>query len=687
MDLIIDILGRIMGYIMYFCYGMVHNYLFAIILFTLLVRILLLPVSIWLHKNSIKMVKMLPDINMIKARYYGNKDKISEQQMLLYKKEKYYPLADVIPLLLQVVILVGVVNVIYNPLTHILHIPLSQVDTLVTAYVDMEHVSIEQSGLQVMVAQDVIDGNHMEYYASFVPKDTIDIISDLNLKWNGFALATIPSKAFGRYILIPILAALCALLLCMAQNKVNVLQSEQGMFNKVGTTLLSVFLSLYLGFFVPVGVGFYWIFSNLFAILQLFLLNYFINPKKCIDYDALEQSKELLRYMGGNKDEKKRKHQRDPYQNKCHKDYRRFIKTENKQLVFYSENKGFYKYFKDIIEEILYHSRIAIHYVTSDPEDAVFSMESDNFHAYYVNGRKLIYLMLKMDADIVVMTTPDLEKYYIKRSIVRDDIEYIYIPHGVNSANLTLRKNALDYFDTVYVANQIAIDEMRAVEKFNEAPDKRLVKFGSCLIDDMIISYDDFRKKNHKEEYKKILIAPSWQTDNIMDICIEALLDNIKSMDYQIVVRPHPQYVRHCKEQLKALQKEYEAYSNIEFQLDFSSNTVIYEADLLLTDWSSIAFEYAFSTLHPVLFVNTPMKIMNLDYDQIDIVPVDITLRNEVGLSIEVEQINQVNQKLEELLTSSEYSREKMNEIREQYLFNIGKSGKVGAAYLMKRLG
>ncbi|MGN0437563.1 MAG: membrane protein insertase YidC [Lachnospiraceae bacterium] len=687
MDLIINFLGTIMGYIMYACYGLVHNYLIAIILFTLLVRIILLPVSIWLHKNSIKLVKMMPDINMIKARYYGNKDKISEQQMLLYKKEKYYPLADVIPLLLQVIILVGVVNVIYNPLTHILHIPSSQVDALVTTYANMEHVNLEQSGLQVMVAQDVIDGNHMEDYASFVPKDTIDIISDLNLKWNGFALATIPSKAFGKYILIPILAAICALLLCMAQNKVNVLQSEQGIFNKVGTTLLSVFLSLYLGYFVPVGVGFYWIFSNLFAILQLFLLNYFINPKKYIDYDALQQSKDVLEYMGGNKDEKKGKYQRDPYQKKCNEDYRRFIKAENKQLVFYSENKGFYKYYKDIIEEILHHSRIVIHYVTSDPEDTVFSLENDNFHVYYVNGRKLIYLMMKMDADVVVMTTPDLEKYHIKRSIIRNDIEYIYIPHGVNSANLTLRKNALDYFDTAYVANEIAIDEMRAVERFNEAPNKRLVKFGSSLIDDMITSYENFCVQNQKGDTKKILIAPSWQTDNIMDICIETLLDNIKNMDCQIVVRPHPQYVRHCSEQLKNLQKKYETCSNIEFQLDFSSNTVIYEADLLITDWSSIAFEYAFATLHPVLFINTPMKIMNLDYDQIDIVPIDIALRNEVGMSIELEHIDQIKEKVEELLTSSDYSQEKMEKIREQYLFNIGKSGKVGAAYLMKRLG
>ncbi len=687
MDLVIEVLGRIMGYVMYACYGLVHNYLLAIVLFTILIRVVLLPISIWLHKNSIKMVKMLPDINMIKARYYGNKDKISEQQMKLYKKESYHPLADVIPLLLQVVILLGVVNVIYNPMTHILHIPSEDIKSLVVTYADKENVSLESSGIQVMTAQDIIDGNNLEVYGNAVSSETLNHIRSLNLSWNGFSLAAIPSKSGGIYIAVPFLAAFCALLLCFAQNKVNVLQSEQGMLNKIGTTLLSVLLSLYLGFFVPAGVGFYWICSNLTAIAQLFLLNCLINPKKYVDYQALNESRDLLKYMDGNQDQKKNRLNRDPYQKKCNRDYRRFLKQEDKRLVFYSENKGFYKFFKDMIEEILEHSQLVIDYVTSDPEDNVFQLESERFRTYYVSGRKLIYLMLKMDADMVVMTTPDLEKYHIKRSIVRADIEYVYVPHGINSSNLTLRKNALDYFDTAYVANQNGIDEMRALEEFNEAHKKRLVKFGSCLIDDMILSYGEYCKDIQPAKKKRILIAPSWQTDNIMDVCVDELLNVMKDMDCDIIVRPHPQYVRHCRKQLLELEAQYRDCSNIEFQMDFSSNRVVYEADVLITDWSSIAFEYAFSTLHPVLFINTPMKIMNLDYDKIDITPVDIILRNKVGVSVDLEQISGIKENIEKLLYSSDYSKEQMEKIREQYLFNVGKSGKIGAAYIMKRLG
>lgn len=70
-----------------FCYKLLHDYGLAIILFTLISKIVLLPVSIWVQKNSIKMVKMQPDINRILIKHYGDKDEIAEEQSKLYKKK------------------------------------------------------------------------------------------------------------------------------------------------------------------------------------------------------------------------------------------------------------------------------------------------------------------------------------------------------------------------------------------------------------------------------------------------------------------------------------------------------------------------------------------------------------------------------------------------------------------------
>ena len=598
-----EYLGRFFSILLNWCNGLTGNFWWAIVAFTLLTKILLLPVSVLVQKNSIKMVKMYPEMNRIKAKYFGNKDKISEEQYLLYKRENYHPMLDLIPTILQLVILMGVVKAI----------PASE----------------ERSPLYM-----------------------------------------------------PILAALSALVMCLAQNRSNVLQSEQSKANQWGTLVFSVALSLYLGLFVSKGVAFYWICSNLMATAQMYLLNACISPKKYIDYDALAQSRKELEKV--EKMSAVTKHKRPKELVRREKaDYKRFLAFPNKQIVFYSEKNGFYKYFRDVIETILRRTDIIIHYISSDPEDEIFSLESDSFHTYYIE-EKLMVLMMRMDADIVVMTTPDLQKYYIKRSMVRDDVEYVYIDHGMNSVNLMLRKGALDAFDTVFCSNDSVLQEIRAQEKVYGLKPKTLVKYGYAMIDQMIRTYSD--QPPVKNEPPVILIAPSWQEDNIMDICIDGILRNLLPLQLQVIVRPHPQYVRHYPEKLDALRKNYRDFTNFCLQEDFSSNQTVFNADILVTDWSGIAYEYAFTTLKPCLFINTPMKVMNPDYRDIGLEPFDLVIRNQIGIALQPKETDQIADAIERLLHEPVFSKESIANLRDKSLYNVGCAASVGADYLIRRL-
>lgn len=620
MSTIIDAVVGILLWLINLCYGFCHNYWTAIFVFTFLTKVILLPLSVWVQKNSIKTVRMSPEMNHIKATYFGNQEAISEEQYKLFKREKYSPFADLIPLFVQLALLMGVVEAVKR----------------------------------------------------------------------GTSLTDIPVKTGGVTLLIPLLAALSAFFMCYVQNKANVLQSEQGVANKYGTMTFSVALSLYLGFFVSIGVGFYWSCSNILSIVQLLLLNIWINPKNYIDYEALEESKEELRKAREFMSVKQKEDKANPYRDKGKADYKRFLKTPDKKIVFYSEKNGFYKYYKNIIEEIIRRTNIVIHYITSDPEDEVFQMESDQFKPYYVNENRMIVLMMKMETEIMVMTTPDLENFQLKRSYVKKDIEYIYVPHDVNSSNLTFHKNALDHFDTIFASGPKNKAEIAEREQKFKLPDKNLVEWGSSVIDNMTTAYEQMVKEEKNagvsENQKTVLIAPSWQADNILDSCIEQMLDHLVQTRHRIIVRPHPQYVRHFEARIDALTAKYQEYDVI-FQKDFSSNKTVYMADLLVTDWSSIAFEYAFSTLKPVLFINTPMKIVNPDYQELDTVPIDIELRDRVGISIAVEDVeNEIVSAVDKLLADEQFSPASMQKLKEQYIYNVGESGKVGAKYMIEQL-
>lgn len=681
--MIISAIGDVFGWLMYGCFKIVRDYGWTIVVFTLLTKIIMLPISVMVQKNSIKMVKMYPQMNKIKAKFYGSKDLISEEQFKLYKKENYHPMLDLVPVFLQLVILMGVVDVIYKPMRHLLRIASGQVDKLVEIFCSLSGANPQISSIQIQVVENITKPEYVDAFKSSFPADILDKIAGLNMTFCGLDLGAIPAKTFGISIVIPILAALSAWLMCFAQNKINVLQSEQGKVNQITTLLISVGLSLYLGFFVPSGVGVYWIVGNLLSIVQLYILNAWINPKKYIDYEALEESKKelekVLQYSV-----KSKKNKNDEYSSLERQDYKRFMKYGEKQIVFYSEKNGFYKYFQNVIESILHKTDIVIHYITNDPKDEVFSKASENFQVYYIGENKLIVLMMKMEADIVVMTTPDLQKYHIKRSMVKDDIEYIYMDHAIGSVNMTFKKHALDYFDTIFVPNDVTYEEIRKQEEVYGLKKKELVKCGFGLIDNMIASYNKEGKQNH--DIKEILIAPSWQQDNLLDLCIEPILDQLLGKGYHVILRPHPQYVRHFESKLLALKEKYSDYSDFTLQTDFASNSTVFNADILITDWSGIAYEYSFTTLKPTLFINTPMKVMNQDYQEIDVKPFDITIRDKIGISLNVEDLGKLADTVEKLLQDKSYTTDSMSEIRDRYLYNVENSGNVGADYIIKKL-
>lgn len=90
----------------------------AILLFTVIIKIVLMPLSLWCQWNSIVMVKIMPELNRIKVKYFGDAETIGEKQTLLNKKHHYHPLLSLIPLAAQILVLFGLVEVIHGITDH-----------------------------------------------------------------------------------------------------------------------------------------------------------------------------------------------------------------------------------------------------------------------------------------------------------------------------------------------------------------------------------------------------------------------------------------------------------------------------------------------------------------------------------------------------------------------------------------
>ena len=619
MNIIDLIFGAFFGFIMRLCYNITNNFGWAIVVFTLLTKLILFPISLISQKNSIIMVKLQPILSDLQARYEGELETLISEQKALYKKEKYSSFKTLLPLLVQIPLIIGVISVVYNPTRH--------------------------------------------------------LGENINPDFLGIDLFSVPEN-----LLVPALAIISTFLLCIIQNKYNVISREQGFWGKWGVTVFLVVFTGWFSFVCPTGVGLYWTYSNLFGIAVLAACNLIYNPKKYIDYENRSIKPKLTKAEKAARREGKRI---EKIREK--EDMKRFFSVE-KALVFYSDSSGFYKYFQHFIDYILENSDITVHYLTADINDQVFEIDQPRFKTYFCSAHGLITTFMKLDADIVVMTMPDLEVYHYKRSLVKKDIEYIYTDHGVGSFHLMLRKGALDHYDTIFCYSKNHNEEVRATERVYHLPEKKLVNVGFGLLDMLLEIYSNTEKQAHDKPW--ILIAPSWQKDNILEYCLDPLLNGLFAIDAKITIRPHPEFVKRFPGKMNALFNKYRDRigEDFEIQTDFSSNSTVYNSDLVITDWSSIAQEFSFTTKKPSLFINTPMKIMNFAWRDIDVEPMEIWIRDKIGVSLDFDKLDTVQEVVLRLLNESESYRSLIENLLTEYMYNIGHTDEVGGEYIISQI-
>lgn len=646
------------------------------------------------------MVKMQPELEEIKTRNGGNGELIMQETKELYKKERYSTVKGILPLLVQIPLILGLIDVIYKPLQYLMHFGQDTIRALSQRTIEILGIPPGDLGFGAQLrVLETVQNDPAAFEQVVLPggeaiTEVISQITAMDMSFLGINLAAIPQFT-DLTIIVPLASGLSALLLCLVQNRYNVLQAEAGFLSKWGMTIFLVLFSGYFALVLPCGLGVYWTAGNLLSIPVLALCNLIYSPKKYIDYANRTMPAKLTSAERAEKSTRERAlRKREKADSK-----RFYAKGLTKNLVVYSEGSGYWKYFKTIVEYVIANSDIVVHYVTNDPDDQIFNQESPRIKAYYIGPKALIAFMMKMDADIVLMTTPDLELFHVKRSLVRKDTEYIYLDHGMTSYQLMLRKGALDYFDTIFVYGPNHIAEVRETEALYDLPPKVLVKTGYGLLDDLLekvaaIEATHAKEPSTQDNRKQVLIAPSWQPQNLMDLCIDDMLNALWGHGYRIIVRPHPEYVKRYPARMKALLNRTadwcanpdEKGGTLTIETDFSSNETVYLSDLVITDWSSIAQEFSYATKKPSLFINTPMKIMNPEYDLLPLVPLDISLRDELGVSVDVDKLDTLGDVAEDLMARSEEYRTHITKTLEQNIYDIGDAPRGGGDYLIARI-
>lgn len=367
------------------------------------------------------------------------------------------------------------------------------------------------------------------------------------------------------------------------------------------------------------------------------------------------------------------------------KDCLKFFKLDKKsrRLAFYSENRIYYKYYEGFIDSILDNSDLDICYITSDIHDHIFNHPNKRIKTFYVN-KLLAFFLAFLDSKVMVMTMPDLNQFHLKRST--NNVNYVYVFHAIMSSHMAYRKGAFDYYDTIFCVGRHHTDEILETEEISKLKPKKLVEVGYPLLEKLHQDYQDYLQKTAKDpkpDKKIILLAPSWNENNIMETCAEEIVARLLEADYKVIVRPHPEFVKRKGQIVEEIAKKFAGQKDFELELNLISNESFYKADVLITDWSGIAFEFSFGTERPVMFIDTPRKVHNPEYQRLTNEPLEVKSRSFLGKVISPQEIASIAKEINEIMINKEKYHQDIINFRKEFIYNWGKSSDVGAQQII----
>ena len=140
--------------------------------------------------------------------------------------------------------------------------------------------------------------------------------------------------------------------------------------------------------------------------------------------------------------------------------------------------------------------------------------------------------------------------------------------------------------------------------------------------------------------------------------------------------------VRHRRKLLAELNLRFEGNGDFSYETQVESQESLHSSDIMISDWSGTAIEYAFGLERPVIFIDLPRKINNSEYGEISIEPFEVTIRSKIGSVISSSRLEDIPKHIEELCSNPGSFKQEIRKIRSESVYNVGTSGAVGAAHI-----
>ncbi len=276
-------IANLFGYLLNFLYNIFNNYVIAIIIFSIILRVILMPVTISQQKTMKKSAKIQEKMNEIQKKYKNNPEKLNQETIELYKREKMSPFSGCLSSILQIIIILSVFWLVSKPLTY-----MKKVDTdIINGYI--EEIKNEDGKSSAYPEIQVIQKKASE-------DDRVNI----NMNFFGLDLSKVPNQNMSDYkvYIIPALYVITSFISIKITNgkkkKDRVLQLEEKTASdkedsteksdenesleamqemSKGMNYMIPIMSISIAFIAPLGLALYWLISNILIIVERMIID------------------------------------------------------------------------------------------------------------------------------------------------------------------------------------------------------------------------------------------------------------------------------------------------------------------------------------------------------------------------------------------------------------------------------
>lgn len=284
--------ANIFGYLLNIINNFVGNYGLAIILFTLLIKVIMIPLSVKQQKTMKKSAKIQEEVKVLQFKYKNDPEKLNREMIELYKKEKMSPFSGCLSAIAQFILLISIFYMVRFPLTYMKKIDKTQLDTYVQQMKD-EEMTVSAAYSEIDIIREI------NYLKDKFPEDESLNKINLNMNFLGLDLSKIPQQNLGDWTvyIIPILYIISTFIsmriTTSMQNKTNKkddvieikdnkeeerneMEDAMAQSNKMMSWMMPI-MSVSISLVAPLGLALYWLVNNILMIGERLILNKVVN--------------------------------------------------------------------------------------------------------------------------------------------------------------------------------------------------------------------------------------------------------------------------------------------------------------------------------------------------------------------------------------------------------------------------